>query len=186
MIKLPALSKPTLKTLQKEWSWIKSIESDNSTTELVEIEFTTVLKDGETYIEGSEYETRLKTRSDVVLGFQHALWLKEHQDEIPELKALREQGEWYIDFPALVVVYVHGSRCVPFLTYGGRQFVVHWSRLDSDFGGDGRIGVSSKQVSSTLGSSDTRSPEPLERIAIALEKIADHIVDANKKFKRKK
>ena len=175
-MRIPSLKKPTLAEVQKTWLHIKSIESDNSTEEPVEFEFISVLKKDENYIKGFEYETRLKTRSDIKLGFQHAQWIAEHQDEIPELKELREKRVWYIDFPALVVVYADGGRYVPCLHNDGGRFVIDWYGLALGFHDCGRVAVSSKQDYRELGTLEplgTGALESLERIAIALERLAD-------------
>lgn len=161
-MKIPALKRPTLKELQKNRSWIKSIESDQSTTKAVEVEFVSVLKEGETHISGSEYETRLKLRDDVKLGYQHMKWLLENQKEFPEFMALL--GKVYIDFPALVVVRGDGSRDVPYVHDGGGRFGGYWSWLVHGFDVDGRIAVSSKVA--TPGTSETGSSRPLDTLPL--------------------
>jgi hypothetical protein len=180
-LSIPVLNRPTLKEIQKEWSYIKSIESDSSTEKAVEIEFVSVLKEGESYITGSEYEARLKARTDVILGFQHRKWLIDNQENpvVKEaLEALRKEGVWYIDFPGLVVVDEDGSRCVPCAGRDGKRWGGSWSKLAYDFRGNGRFAVSSKLHSNPqtpgTGPSEPLDSLRLERIASALERIANN------------
>ena len=88
-ITIPALARPTLEELQAQYSWIKSIERDNSPTEAVKLSLATVLRPDETEaISGVEYERRLTSKLDLIFGYQQAKWLVEHQDEFPDFMAL--------------------------------------------------------------------------------------------------
>ena len=169
-IKIPALKRPTLAELQKEWSWIKSIEKDDSPTKAVTLELTTILKDGEDFITGSVYEKRREGLQ--CLGFQHAQWLLKNQKEFPELMEL--VGKVYIDFPALVVVGGGGNRYCPCLDLRGRVFVQEWDWLSGGLVQDGRLAVSGK---SALKTSDTSLSElgRLENRLLELESFREKV-----------
>ena len=139
-ITIPALPRPTLKELQEKWPWIQSIESDRSPEEAVTLELDTVLKKGENYISGMEYERRIK---DIpVLGYQQALWLFEHQDKYPKFKKLC--GKIYIDFLGLMVLHGDGYRYFPCLVGFGERWYLHWRWLDDGFTSDDRLARSGK------------------------------------------
>ena len=139
-IQLPALKRPTLKELQSDNDWIKSIERDMSTEEPVTLTLATVLvPDDGSSIDGKEYEKRIALKHDVLLGFQHREWLLEHQAEFPEFMALL--GKYYIDFPGLVVVDRGGGRGVPDCGLGGSCWDGYWDWLSYDFNSRGRIAV---------------------------------------------
>jgi hypothetical protein len=137
-IPMPALKRPTLKELQANNDWIKSIERDTSTEEAVILTLATALvPDDGNSIDGKEYEKRIALKHNSLLGFQHRQWLLEHQDEFPELKALL--GKIYIDFPGIVVVNRDGSRGVPYCGRSGSRWDGGWRWLGDEFGVDGRI-----------------------------------------------
>jgi hypothetical protein len=137
-IQLPGLKRPTLKELQSKYDWIKSIERDTSTEEAVTLVFFTVLvpSDGNS-INGKEYEKRIALKHNSLLGFQHMMWLIEHQDEFPELKPLL--GKIYIDFPGIVVVNRDGGRGIPYCGQDGSRWGGLWGWLSGEFGSSGRI-----------------------------------------------
>ena len=137
---IPALPRPTLKELQAKYTWIKKIERDTSETKSVELSLISVLKDGETSIDGKKYEKRLPKK---LLGFQHLEWLVEHQGEFPELlEQAKKENFWYIDFSGLVVVYEDGDRRVPYGARFGERWGARWHWLDNRFLQDGRVAVS--------------------------------------------
>jgi hypothetical protein len=137
-IQLPALKRPTLKELQANNDWIKSIERDTSTEEAVTLTFATVLvPDDGSSIDGKEYEKRIALKHNALLGFQHMMWLIEHQDEFPELKPFL--GKVYIDFPGIVVVHRDGDRRVPCCAQDGSRWGARWHWLSVRFSVNGRI-----------------------------------------------
>ncbi|MBI2604348.1 MAG: hypothetical protein HYW56_02280, partial [Candidatus Harrisonbacteria bacterium] len=75
-IRVPALLRPTLNELKTKYPavGIVSIERDTSPTGEVTMNLATVLRsdemDKEQYINGEEYERRLASRLDDLLGFQ--------------------------------------------------------------------------------------------------------------------
>lgn len=154
-IKIPALKRLTLEELKKHRSYISSIEKDESTEEEVVMELTTVLKDGEDYIDGKEYEKRIKKLP--LLGFQHLIWLTENQPK--ELKDVL--GKIYIDFPGIVVVGVDGGRSIPCARRDGERWDGNWLWLGGVFSRRGRVAVSGKSAlsvgSGRLEDSDTCS-----------------------------
>jgi hypothetical protein len=147
-ITIPALPRPTLKELQEKWPWIQSIESDRSPEEAVTLELDTVLKKGENYISGMEYERRIK---DIpVLGYQQAVCLVEHQDEFPEFKKLC--GKIYIDFLGLMVLDDDGDRSFPCLHESGGRWGLVWGWVDSGLDSGGRVARSGKSKPRNLDS----------------------------------
>lgn len=144
VIEMPALKRPTPAEVRKDWSGVRSIESDHSTEEAVTLRLSTVLRSTETRIDGTTYERWLmKLRTDgKLLGFQHRQWLLENQKKFPALMALL--GKVYIDFAGIIVVDEGGDRDVPCVSSGGKQFVGGWSWLGSGFSVHGRLAVSSK------------------------------------------
>lgn len=141
-INLPALPRPTLDELQKQYSWITSIERDTSPESPVTLTLATVLKPGERYIDSTEYERRLAPKPDVLLGFQHQQWLLTRQDEFPALKPLL--GKIYIDFSGIVVRSVDGDRYAPCCRQGCERWFGYWSWFDDEFYDDGRVAVACK------------------------------------------
>lgn len=141
-IQIPALPRPTLAALQKEFTWTKGIESDISPTEAVTMELATILRPNEEAIGGREYERRLGQTS--YLGFQHALWFVEHQDD-PKLKKFKALCEKIcIDFPGLKVVGSGGRRGVPGLGSASMRWYLSFGWLEYDFHRGGRLARSCK------------------------------------------
>lgn len=147
-ITLPALPRPTLEEL-KQYFAIKSIERDASPETPVTLTLVTVLKPGETSMDGAEYERRLAPKEDALLGFQHRQWLLDHQDEYPALKALF--GKVYIDFPGIVVRFDDGRCGIPSCfrdgPRGDGRWYDHWRWLGHGFNRDGYVAVARKQQS---------------------------------------
>jgi len=122
-ITIPALARPTLPELRLKHDWIREkdgIERDTSPTGAVTLKLATVLREGEGSINGSKCEERIAGKLDIVLGYQQAVWLVEHQDEFPEFMALL--GKIYIDFTGLVVVDAYGDRSYPCLLRRGERW----------------------------------------------------------------
>ncbi len=140
-IEIPALPRPTLGELQKKYDFIRSIESDDSPTEPVTLVLGTVLHSGESSINGTEYEYRLKSIGGK-FGYQQGIWLVEHQDELPEFKKLC--GEVYIDLPGLIVLGGDGRRSFPCLREYGGRWNLNWFWLGNVFRLDDRIARSGK------------------------------------------
>jgi hypothetical protein len=142
-IQIPALKRPTLKQLQEKWSWIESIERDNSTEESVTLNLATVLRvDEKNLINNKEYERRLSPNISRLLGCQHFEWLVSHQDEYPVFMNLL--GKIYIDFPGLVALGKDGFRGVPYSNQNGERWGASWRWLSGNFHQNGRVAVSSK------------------------------------------
>lgn len=147
-IQIPALKRPTLKQLQEKWSWIKSIERDNSTEEPVTLNLATVLRVDEKNLinnNNKEYERRLSPNISRLLGCQHFEWLVSHQDEYPVFMNLL--GKIYIDFidfPGLVALGKDGFRGVPYSNQNGERWGASWRWLSGNFHQNGRVAVSSK------------------------------------------
>lgn len=139
-ILIPALKRPALKELRKQFSWIKSIKRNTSPTEAVMLRLGTVLRENEDYVGGSEYERRLAPRQNLVLGYQQAFWLVEHQDEFPAFKALLGKN-YYIDFPGLIVALAGGHRYFyfPSLVVGGARWCLVWRWTSKNLYRRGRV-----------------------------------------------
>lgn len=139
-IPVPALKPPTLKELQKRFPGMefKSIELNTAPTEAVTLRLGTVLKPNEEeMVNGSEYERRLASRRNLILGYQQATWLVEHQDEYPAFRALL--GKIYIDFPGLVVAGEVVSRRFPCLRELSGRWDLLWYWLGRGLGRSGRV-----------------------------------------------
>jgi len=149
---IPALPAPTLEDIQTKFngrfSWVKSIERNTAPTEAVTLKLVTVLREDESKIVGAEYERRIAPHQDLILGFQQAAWLEEHQDEFPEFMALL--GKIYIDFSGIVVVGDDGRRGVFCLDRDGGRWYLYYDWLVYGFGRDGRVASSSKQQTQPL------------------------------------
>ncbi|MBI5220392.1 MAG: hypothetical protein HY978_00960 [Candidatus Liptonbacteria bacterium] len=146
-IEIPALPRPTLPELRTRFPWIKEeggIESDISLKGLVVLRLGTVLRPDEPRIDGPEYERRML--GVPALGFQHADWIVEHQDDdTPAFAALRAlRGKVYIDFRGLIVVSEDGHRDFPYVNDDGLRFVQRWDWTDHDLDQIGRVAVSGK------------------------------------------
>lgn len=139
-LQIPALAPPTLKELQSKWDWIESIERDSSPTKAVTLKLATILRVSEGSVNGDEYEKRIARKLDLILGYQQAVWLVEHQDEFPEFMALL--GKVYIDFSGLVVVRSGGYRNFPYLIQSGERWYLGWRWVGRGFGSDERVALS--------------------------------------------
>ena len=139
-IEIPALPRPTLEEVQTKFVWIRSIERDTSPIDAVTLTLTTVLQSTEGSISDKEYERRLAPKHDQLLGFQHAVWLVEHQDEFPDLKPLL--GKIYIDFPGIVAVPRLSRRSFPSLYQGDGRWRLRWRWTGYGFNDYGRVAVS--------------------------------------------
>ena len=142
VIPIPALPRPTLTELRSKFPWIREengIERDDSPTEAVVLSLGTVLTPSEKQIGGKEYEGRRLGLAGC-LGYQHGLWLVEHQDEYPAFEALL--GQVYIDLTGLVVVRADGGRYFPCLGQYGERWYLYWHWADIDLYSDGRVACS--------------------------------------------
>ncbi|MDP3948462.1 MAG: hypothetical protein Q8Q17_00760 [bacterium] len=149
---MPALQKPTLEKLQAKFAWIYSVEHDKSPIEKSFLGLGTVLREDEQYpIKGDEYRRRITSTSEAFFGYQHALWLVERQDELPEyVKIFKKVYEDepvvysrpYVDFLGFVVRDENDNRAVPHIgvAYSERLFL-GWTWLDRGFRISGRIAV---------------------------------------------
>lgn len=144
-IQIPALPRPTLEQLRKEFSWIREeegIERDTSPIEAVTFKLGTVLRPDEERIDGAEYERRMVSKFDICLGYQHACWFVEHQDGFPEFMILL--GKVYVDFTGLVVVDASGRRDLPCVDQDGGRWYLGWGWARGDLLRAGRIAISGK------------------------------------------
>lgn len=141
-IAIPACRRPTLVTLRARFPWIDKVERDTSPEEAVVMRLATVLSGEEKDVDGDVFERRLAPRLKICLGFQQAIWLVEHQDEYPALKALI--GKIYADFVGLVVMNEHGLRLIPCFDDDGKRFTLSWRILAHGFRDHSRIAVSGK------------------------------------------
>lgn len=148
---IPAIKKASLKTIQKSFSWAKSIEKDTSVTKKGEVEVVNPLKEEENLISGKEMESRFEGN---LLGFQHALYFKEHQEKFNLDKEL------YYLFPGTVLTNADGRRYVACLYWDGGRWYLRFIYLERGFRGGGRVLRARK--SSKLGSSELLEPKNLE------------------------
>lgn len=172
MITIPALKRISLKELQEKYFWIKKIERDVSTEEPVTLDILKLRNQAT----GKELESVGSN-----LGFQHMLWLLDHQDEFPELLTqAKKEDWWYLLFPATIVVLEGGSRGVPCLGQGGARWCGDWYWLDNSFVSSGRVAVG--QVADAMKlkplPSDTLILSALEKRVEKVESIVQKLKDA--------
>lgn len=140
-IEIPALARPTLAELQAEYPYIKLIKWDSSPTEAVKLDLGTVLRPDEAEgIHGQEYERRLAPKLNLILGYQQAKWLVEHQDEFLGLSSLSRNVR--IDFFGLGVVNADGSRNIPCFRQFQKRWYIDWRWFEHGFTPQGRIAMS--------------------------------------------
>lgn len=103
LVPVPALPRPSLGELQKDFPWILKIDRDTSPTTSGTIFLATIFgsHDGD-YIDPEEYERRIAFIQPFLLGYQHWKWLQVHQDVHPAFKAL--VGKVYIHFSGIRVL----------------------------------------------------------------------------------
>lgn len=140
-IQIPALPRPTLEQLQKRYSFIKSIEADDSPTEPVTLVLGTVLRPDEKSINGMEYEYRLRSL-DGKFGYQQGEWLVLHQDEYPDFMNLL--GKIYIDLPGIKALRDDGGRDFPCLSQDGKRWCLRWDWFGTGLVSNGRVARSGK------------------------------------------
>lgn len=144
-IQIPALQRPTIEQINEAFPEMRfeQIERDTAPTKALTLALATVLPISETRaISGTEYEQRIAPRRNVILGYQQAVWLVEHQDEFPEFMALL--GKIYINFSGLVVKRADDRHYIPCLNRFGKRWYIYWNWLDYDFDSEGRIASSGK------------------------------------------
>ncbi|MBI2888558.1 MAG: hypothetical protein HYY10_01405 [Candidatus Liptonbacteria bacterium] len=146
-IQIPGLPRPTLEELREKFPGIKvegGIERDGSLIKAGMFKLGTVLLPDEMEeqrtISGRAFESRIVAKRDALYGYQHGVWIVEHQDEFPALKLLL--GKVYILLPGLVVVGGGGYRCVFCLGRGGKRWYVRWICLTRDVGSSARAAFS--------------------------------------------
>ena len=146
-LQIPALPRPTLKELRRDFSWIKSIERDTSPTEAVTLKLGTVLRPSESRVSGAERECRIAESFSSLtdfLGYQQLKWLADNQDEQHAFKAL--VGKIFIEGPGIIVLHAEdGRRKLPFLNGSERwRLDPNWEWIEHVFHRDGRLAVASR------------------------------------------
>ncbi len=144
-IEIPALPRPTLAELQVVFftSRIKSIERDTSPIEPITLKLGTVFRPDEERIDGKEYERRLASNLDILLGYQHAIWLVEHQSEFPDFMAILDKKS-SIGFPGLVAVDARDGRGFPCLGLNYKSWYLYRDQFEFYFKRNNRVAVSGK------------------------------------------
>lgn len=126
------------KFLGDGWS-IQNDETDARSIALTELDLTkvelvTMLKDGETCIQGEEKLKRLKSSDYIRLDADIFLALWENQHFIPESWKEKVNGNIrYIFFDGTVLQSPLGGRCVLFLYWGGGEWFWDCYWLDDDW-----------------------------------------------------
>ncbi len=138
-VNVPALPRPTLAHLRAKFDQVDSIERDTSATDALTLTLGTVRHPSEEAISVDEYEIRIAPKSGASLGYQHALWIEENQDQFLELKKL--VGKIYIIFSGFVMVRSNSSRNSPELMGGTERWKFVWHWLVGDFTPAGRIAI---------------------------------------------
>lgn len=142
VIQIPALPRPTLAELQEKYSWICSIEQDDSPIEAVTLRLATMLKSTEHSINGPTYEWRLAPLRGRVLGYQQWQWVLANQEQFPALMVLL--GKIYIDFSGIIVVNSDSDRGFPYADQDGERWGEDWDWIGGVLNEDGRLAISSK------------------------------------------
>lgn len=151
---IPGLLRPDPRNLQKIFPWIKEIDGrDVSPIAPITLRLGTVLQNREGGISGFEYKSRLHPLRQVrrlvyqppwkassgLLGYQQALWIVEHRDELPS--KVSAGMAYLIDFPGLRVLSWTGAHCSPYLRLDELQ--IGWRDISiADFTDLRRIAVS--------------------------------------------
>jgi hypothetical protein len=143
-IEMPALKRPTLEELKKNWSGVHSIRRDDSTEEPVTLRLVTVLRTNESSISGEIYVRRLAQlqKKKKLLGFQHCEWLLKNQLAHPALMALLTKI--YIDFPGIVIENSSGRLEIPYVRQYRSRFSSDWCGFN-DMNYYGRIAIASSR-----------------------------------------
>lgn len=141
-IRIPATPKSSFSDILKKYNFLRSIEKDDSPEGEVVMTFATVLRKDESSISGSEYELRLQKVSGI-LGYSQAVWLVEHQVELPK-EFMELLGKVYVDFPATVAVKVDGHRYVPYLNLRDGRWFLNWNWIGGGFYSNDRVARSRK------------------------------------------
>ncbi|MBI4121371.1 MAG: hypothetical protein HY470_00225 [Candidatus Ryanbacteria bacterium] len=148
-IQIPALARSTLEELRKKFSWIREkdgIERDTSPTDALTFNLVKILSPYEKQVDGIEYERRIALKLNLILGYQHGVWIVDHQDD-PELAPLKALlCKVYIDLSGLVVVEggTNGRRVFPCLVDDGKRWHVDFRRIAYGFRPHVRLAVSGK------------------------------------------
>jgi len=145
-VAIPAIQRPTISDIRKDFEFIESIERDTSLTEASNLTCIKVIRPDENNVRKSEYERRVAPWAILGPGYQQAKWLVEHQDELPNFRAM--VGRIYIAFPGMVASYGKGQRFYPLLISDEfRRWYLFWQWIFTGCHRLGRIAVSSKQFS---------------------------------------
>jgi len=157
VIKIQALPRPLLGSLQAKFDWIWSVESDTSPTDASFLALWTVLREDEQNpIKGDEYKRRVAATNTTFFGYQHAELLVSDQDKLPEFTAIfREVFEDnvlyahpYVDFLGLVVLDKDARRFCPRISVDDKErLCLGWTWLDRGFRPSGRIAVAGQSIS---------------------------------------
>jgi len=142
-IVIPALPRPTIRKLRKEFPWIREedgLELNASPTGPVMLQLGTVLRPDELSINGVEYAHRLVNLP--ALGYPQGQWLVNHQDD-PELATFKAlaTGEYYIDLPTTIVVDGDGDRLFVYLDGVGGRWYLYWYDADDGLYRIGRLAL---------------------------------------------
>jgi hypothetical protein len=118
------------KFIGKDWSVVSGEPVSLSTTltelDLTKVQFVTMLKDGESYINGEEKLKRLKSSNYIRLDADIFLTLWENQHLIPESWKEKVSGNTrYIFFDGTILRHPNGHRYVLYLDWNGGQW--YWS-----------------------------------------------------------
>lgn len=137
-LEIPALPRPTLEELKvidrpeityfpKHPPVINMIASDTSPVEAVTFKLGSALAPGEEFIDDEDVDFRIGPNRDKLLGFQHAIWLVQHQDELPGLMALASKPINF-KFPGIMTrKKENGIRSYPFLRRRWRGKQIRWT-----------------------------------------------------------
>lgn len=115
------------------WEIVKGEDASPTLTSVGDLELVEFLVGSEEYVVGETMRKR-GIKKQAMLGLSDAVWLLEHQSEIPE-----EMRKYYIVFSGTTLRDPGGYRRVAYLDWSGGQWYLHFHWLDRDFYRDYRL-----------------------------------------------
>jgi hypothetical protein len=130
-VSIPALPRPTLAEIQRRFCWIQEILVDVSPTSEVSFGLARPLYSGEAFLRRESYEERLGfLPAGTALGFQHACWLVEYQDDHLWFRNFPDRV--LVDFPGFTAGHTNNGCVSPFLSRAGECWTMgfRWTGAD--------------------------------------------------------
>ena len=106
------------------WRLMEDCGFNPALASVTDLELVLFLKDGESRVNGETMANRAKELKGN-LGQKHAEYSLEHQKEIP-----KEFRKYFLVFPGTIWRHSDGHRNVPYLSWDGDGWYLHWRWLD--------------------------------------------------------